>query len=637
MSAKVFDSIHNKDVKHIKPAKANQPEDDYKWWFKDELEIGNAIGQVVSRIEAQNSQRRTSFVRFAHMYGNYEALGWQNLQFQTNQNSSNNKIRLNLIQSIIDSCSSKIAKDQPKPFFTTKGGDFYEKIAAQKATDLVAGIMQANGFAEKSNDVFRDGGIYGTGAVHWFIEEGEVKCEWVFVDELKVDEYDGMMKQPRQLHRVKLINKEILAAKYPDKAKELDDYLMITAGNRFKKKQSVVEMVRVRYSWHLPSSANADDGVFAITCGDICLEKIPYNKNHYPITIWRWYDKPLGFYGRSITEEIYSVQFEVNKLLQTAQQAYELIGVPVIFVESASDVSEDDILQNFIGRMINYTGVKPTFESPEPLPAGFMPFLMQYIQWAFQIVGLSQSAATGTKPAGVESGQAIREVVDIETSRFAQVGRSWEQYFCENGFVVLDLVKDLQKMLGDKDVVVSKVYKKQIKDINFRDIEDIVNNLHIRCDPVSSLPDTPQGRIQTITEYIQNRWISEERGMDLLNLDPDLDREVEMKTASLRLVDKMLTQMAEDGEPQHPNKYLNVPQALEVSLQVLNLLTLQGCPDDRLQLIRDFIDELYLLQQSQQPQQPQAPQPIPQNVPAQAGALPSGMPNGPDLTSTQGQ
>ena len=606
MDTSVFNNV-GKPEKRIAPNKKNyNPEEANKWWLQDEKHIANAIGQVVARIENANGQRRTNFVRFAHLYGNYEALGWQNLQFLGNNNTTNNKIRLNLIQSIVDSCASKIAKDQPKPYFTTKGGDFFERLATEDCTNFVEGVFEMNKFYEKSNDVFRDGGIYGTGFVHWFIDEGKIKSEWCFVDEIKVDDYDGMMKSPRSIHRVKIWNKEVLEAKFPEYKDQLETYRTDTQGSRFRRKTSVVDMIRVRESWHLKSSAKATDGYHVITCGDMCLLKEEYEEPFFPIIPWRWYDKPLGYYGRSITEEIYSIQFEVNKLLQTAQQAYELVGIPVVFVETGSDVSEDDILQNFVARMVNYTGTMPQILTAEPLPNTFFQHLNNHIQWAFQIVGLSQSSATGTKPAGVESGQAIREVVDIETGRFAQVGSRWEDWFCENAMLVLHLAQKISKQLkkGGEDLVVSKTYKKEVMSINFSDIADISENFKVRCDPVSSLPDTPAGRTETISDYINNKWIGKERGMEMLNLDPDLDREVELQISSLRLVDKMLTSIVKTGKPEHPEPYMRLDQAMEVSLQVYNLVKMQNCPEDRLLLLRNFIDEIVTLQQAQNPLNP---------------------------------
>ena len=635
MSKQMFDNV-GKPVKRVGPNQKNMDaRDDLRWWNKPEEKIASCIGDIVARIETANGQRRTNFVRFAHLYGNYEALGWQNIQLQSNSSTSNNKIRVNVIQSVIDTASSKIAKDDPHPYFITKGQDFFVRLAAEECTNFVEGVMQHNKFADVANDVFRDGAIYGSGFCHWMIEDGKIKCEWCFVDELKVDDYDGMMKSPRSVHRVKIVNKEVLQSRYPDWADELSSYKADTSGARFRKKQSVVDMVRVRESWHLPSKAGADDGVHVISVGDLCLKKEPYDKNYFPIMPWRWMDKPLGYYGRSITEEIYSIQFEINKLLQTAQQAYELVGVPIVFVESGSEVSDDDINQNFIGRMVNYTGTKPVIECPEPLPPSFMQFLGNYMALAYKIPGVSEAAATGTKPAGVESGAAIREVVDIETGRFAQVGTRWEDWYCANAMIILDLAKDLQKQLKEKgdSLVVSKIYKKQVSDIDFSDIADIADNFAVRCDPVSSLPDTSAGRIETITDYINNKWIGKERGMEMLQLDPDLDREVELQIASLRRVDKMLNVMVKSGTMEHPDPYLKLDQALEVSLQVYNLVQSQGCPDDRLALLRAFMDEIVELQkqpsplQQPSPQGPMAPAPPVAGAPApQGGPMPPPMP-----------
>jgi hypothetical protein len=592
------------------------------WWLEPKDKIAECVQGVVNRIETAQSARYSSFVRFARMYGNSEAMGLLNSSNLTsNSETSNNRMRLNIIQSVEDACAAKIAKDRPKPFFITSGEeDFFARFRAEKLTKFVGGIFQQNKFYEVADTVFRDAELFGTGAVQWYVKNDKIVCDWVPTIELRVDDYDGMKHKPRSIHRVKMIAKEELIAEYPALADEIEHLNTEYLRNLPTPQQSVVEMIRVVESWHLPSRKDKSDGRHVLVVNDVPLKDEKYTKQYFPIVPYRWYEKPLGWYGRSITEEIYAIQIEINKLLWTAQNCFELVGIPLIFVENASEVSEDVLLSNFIARMVPYRGTEPHIVTPEPLPQQFFQHLNNHIQWAFQIVGLSQTSATSQNQLGPDaSGAAIRELVDIETTRFVQVGKNWEDWFVKNAEVVVDMAKDLYEQ--DKEFSISYTYKKMIEKIKWKDCE-IEDDFSVRCDPVSSLPDTAAGRMQTIGEYINQGWISPTRGKELMNIDPDLEEEINIQTAHLRNADKELSEIVEHGNYIHPNPLMMPPQMTEVlveSLAIYSSLLLQKCPDDRLQLVRDYIQEVQANIQAAMP--PPPPPMPPQGMPPQ-GAPP---------------
>ena len=90
--------------------------------------------------------------------------------------------------------------------------------------------------------------------------------------------------------------------------------------------------------------------------------------------------------------------------------------------------------------------------------------------------------------------------------------------------------------------------------------------------------------------------------MELLNIDPDLEDEVKLATSSLRLCEKALAEMVEDNKYTHPEMYMNLKLALQVSVATYNQLQVDGCPDERLELVRQWVGELCTLQGAPDPQ-----------------------------------
>jgi hypothetical protein len=627
-TAKISDQ--DPDRKEIIKHKSKLQRSDRQWWLASDTAIAGAQDSIIGRIENANTSRRRNMIKFARMYGNWEALGWSASTFMSRtKEQSSNAIRLNVNQSVIDAVAAKIARDEIEVVFLADGSDYFKKLQAEKQTKIAKALFDHLNFHEKFVSAFRDCEVYGTGGIKWWIENGGVCCDWIFIGDIRVDDYDGMKQSPRSLHLVEMVNKEVLMARYPDDKEKQERINSMPLWNPMDMKSlnTVVDMVRVKESWHLPSSDTAGDGRHVISCGDIVLVDEEYKDDFYPCEFIRWYNKPLGFYGRSITEEIMTIQVEINKFLITAQQCFELIGIPLIFVPEGAEVSEDVLLTNFIARMVPYAGTTPPqIVCPEPLPQQFFTHLNNLIQWAFQIVGLSQASAQSTNPLGPgASGEAIQKLVDIETTRFVQVSKNVEDFHERNALLG---IKMLSKLLEQKDGTEIKLAYKDDDDIMELDVRKIGidNTFKIKAYTVSQEPEEIAGRYQSISDFMDKHLINPLRGMNLLINDPDLKQEVNIQTSTIRLTEKILSELVEDGDTENnvPSPYMNYAQALDLSLGVYNMLVAQGCPDDRLQLVRDWLDALAEkikdpTAQSFQPVQPQTPM-APQTAPQ--GGLP---------------
>lgn len=618
-----FLSARPEDVKTIRVMQKNKPT--AYWWLESDEELYQSVQQTITSIETSQSLLNNLRVVYARLYGNYEVLGYP---FQmlggrnsSNQSSSSNRIALNVIQSVIDTCSSKIAKDQPKMSFVTTGtDDYFLKLRAIKLTKYIAGLFKQADVYKNAESVFRDACIVGNGYLKVFEEDDQIKTEWCALGEIVVDELDGLYQKPKSMHQVRIYPRDVLVTKFPDKADIIEQAQSQMLGKMAV--NTTTDLIKVTESWHLPSGKSAKDGKHCITVSSGTLFVEEYVKDYFPIIPFRWMQKPLGYQGRGITEELLSIQTEINKLLTTIQRSIELAAVPIVFVPTGAKVATDHLLNNTIARMVSYDGPQqPNWVTPTAQNAEVYQHLKWFVEQAYQIVGITQTAASGQKPAGVDSNVAIRTVQDIEVGRFAMVALRWEQWFMDIAKIMVDMSKDLYTR--NPDLKVTYTEKKMLKEIKWKDV-DLDSPYDVQCFPTSQLPDTPAGRIETISDYINNGWITKERGMSLLNLDPDLEGEVNLQTSSLRLTEKWLSEMVEDGTVYHPEPYMNLGLALNVAQGVYTQLQVDNCPEDRLQLVRDFINEIIDLQQ-----QMQAPPPPPEGqMPPPDQGMPMPGPNG---------
>lgn len=631
-----FTHASKDDIKHIRLSQNLKPS--AYWWLEPEDELFRAVEQTVNSIETSQSMLKNLRVIFARLYGNYEILGYPFQMFggrnSSNQSSSSNRIALNVIQSVIDTCGSKIAKDQPKISFVTTGSDdYFLKLRATKLTKYMLGLFKQADVYANAEAVFRDACIVGIGFLKIFEEDKKIKTEWCAIGEIIVDEIDGLYQKPRSMHQIRLFSRDMLKTRFPGKEDVIDEAQAQTMGKVAM--SSTTDLVKVIESWHLPTGEDAQDGLHCITVSSGTLFVEEYEKDYFPIIPFRWMQKPLGYQGRGICEELLSLQTEINKLLTTIQRSIELAAVPMVFVPDGAKVASDHLLNNTIARMVTYAGPQPpTWLTPTAQNAEVYQHLQWLIQQAYQIAGITQTAASGQKPQGVDSNVAIRTVQDIESSRFAMVALRWEDWFMEVAKIMVDMSKDLYER--DPDLKVTMVEKKMLHEIKWKDVDLENAPYDVQCFPTSQLPDSPAGRIETISEYIDKQWISKETGMTLLNLDPDLEGEVNRQTSSLRLTEKWLSEMVEEGVYHHPDPHMNLGLALDIAQSIYIQLQVDSCPEDRLELVRDFINEIVELQQPP-PAPPQAP-PMDQGaIPPDMGGMPPemqgppGMPPGPPM------
>jgi hypothetical protein len=321
------------------------------------------------------------------------------------------------------------------------------------------------------------------------------------------------------------------------------------------------------------------------------------------MAFFQYMRKPVGMRGRGIPETIQSGQFEINKILLAIQQAQELQARPVIITDNDAKISSDSLLNNRIARLIKIkSGTRPPiFMTPVAMNAEVYQHLQNWMNWCREEIGITQTSQSGAVRPGVDSAVAMREAVDIESTRYVQVAKNWEKFFVDCAHIYVKLGKKAYEK--DKTFSVRYFDKKYkvVRDIPWSKIAPEEDGYVIQCDTVSAFPKSAAGRIQTVTDFISNNFISRERGLELLGVDPDIESEVKLAASTLNLCEKRLSEMVEDGKYSHPVPYMNLKVAQLVSEQTYCMLDTEGCPDDRLQLVRQWIGELITYQGGQDP------------------------------------
>lgn len=608
------------DVRHEKPAKNESEETKTsKWWLHTEADVYRAAIPVANTIEESQKETAGRFTTYELLYGDNRGPFGRTASVNRFQGASllnAPRLTLNVIQSCIDTLASKIAKSKPKPQFVPNDGDFKLHQKAKMLTDYLEGVFDFHQVYPLMQRVFTDSCIYGVSGVFVNKKFGELSIEYVLKDELLVDEMDGFKEKPRQLHLKRFVSRSELQHRFPEKAETIAKLGLADVNAQYHSYNSVSDLIVCLESWHLPSAPDADDGKHAICVENCTLLLEDYTRETYPIVFYRPYHKPHSFHGRGIAETLYTIQISINKLLKTVQQSQDLVSVPRVLLETGSQVNAD-LINDRIGSIIEYAGTPPQFISPTAVQPEIYSWIQYLVQQAYQISGVSESSAAGQKPKGVESAVAMREVEDIETGRFEVLGQQWEDTHIELGNRIIDVSKELYQ---DNPALKVRVRKYNlIKEIEWRDINFKEEQFSLQCFPISQLPHSPAGRIDTIEAYVQAGYIDKVTAMALLDM-PDLSEEVSLQTGTLQLTKKMIGEMLDSGEYQSPVPQMDLTVAANIAKLAYVNAKVKDYPEDRLALVERFINDCkdmldFIAKQS-------APPPGPPGMPPQ-GAPPA--------------
>lgn len=562
-----------------------------------------AINGVLRLLAQHDSKRQTQIQTSVRLYGNIDILGVNGFSLSKlpmPQTAQKERISYNVIQSCVDSITAKISKNKPKPFFLTNMGNWALQRKAKKLNQFVEGVFYENNAYTLGTQVFRDGAIMSDGFIHVYKMNGRVCYERVLEGELYTDWVEAFYGKPRQLHRVKNVDRDVLIEQFPEKKKILmsaqSDLLEVVG-----RTDNLSDQLTVAESWHLPSGPEANDGIHVISVNNEEIFSEPWNYDFFPFARFKWGDRIFGYWGQGLAEQLQSQQFEINKILWVMQRSMHLAGSFKVLLENSSKVIKEH-LNNDIGAIITYTTTPPQYITPPSFPPEYFQRLAELKQSSFEQAGISMLSAASQKPAGLNSGRALREFNDIESDRFMTIGHSYENLFLELSKLTVAFGKELYE--DDKKFSVAVPGKKFLKTIPWKDVDMEEDEYFLKVFPISSLPTDPTGRMETVQEWIQAGFVSPRQGRRLMDF-PDLDMIEDLQNAEEDYLHSILEKIVDDGKLVLVDPNDDLTLARELGLEYLAQGKRDNLDEDRLQMLIQFLDHITFLTQKALP--PPAP------------------------------
>lgn len=605
-----------------------------EWWNSDKKEVARDLNSVVAYLKTQQTYHVRQLAASVRLYCGlalYSYAGSNISKMDRTKTLPDDRPTFNLIQACVDTIVSRISQAEPQPKFLTDGADYKQRHLAQRLNAFIMGEFYQTKMYEKAPLMLRDCLVLGTGCLKVYAGNDDKVCvDRVLITDLYTDDNDNLNGQPQQMYQLKLVDREKLISQNPSKRAMLEETPNSYPDNAPDSGRSTSDQVLVIEGWKLASGPDpkapgyqAGRHTIAVMNGSLRDEE-EWHKTKFPFIFMRYSDPFIGFWGQGIATQLFGTQLTLNRILYTIARAITLVGVPRIFIEQSSKVVKAHN-NNEIGVMVTYSGTKPSYEVAPCNAPELYEERDRLIQYGFQQTGVSAMQATSQKPEGLTSGAAMNSYDDIATDRMSTVAKKYDRVYIDAAYLVADTAIDIAKETGEYQTVYPN--KDGTKEIDLPAMKFLQDPFVIQCFSESSLPRTPAGRIQTVTEQVQAGMLTIKEGRRLMRF-PDLEQNERLDNASEERIFQMLDSIVEDGKYIPPDEFVDFQLATQLVVQYINLYLAANLEQSKADMLRRFFKQVQMLTAAAMPPPMPAPGAAPQAVPEAPPTSPI-LPNAP--------
>lgn len=518
----------------------------------------------------------------------------------------------NVCYSCTDTLVSKLTQNKPKPTFLTDDGHYKERKIAETMNNFIMGEFYRLNSYELGAFSLRDSMAIGDGLIKVYPKDNKVCHERTLATELLVDYNDAYYGLPRSLIQKKLIDRDEALALNPELEAILLKAQPGNVDNTPLSTETVSDQFIVSEGWRLPSGKDTGDGRHVIACSAGIILDEEWKRDRFPFAKIGYNPGPVNWFSQGLCELLMPTQMEIYKMLIIASQAIELMGVPRILIDEFSAILET-AFNNNLGSIIKYKNKPPDFINAISNPPEIYEWIKWLIENAYQMSGISSLSAAAKKPAGLNSGTALRTYADFQTERFAALERRYQNFYTDLAYLTIDTAAEIARETGEYLTVYPN--KDGTREVDLPESVVLRDTYIIQCFEESSLPRDPAGRQARLSEMLADGEITLKEFRRLSSL-PDLQQSDSLANALEERILKTLDDIVDKGKKGYvpPDPFILDPADMATTLCVnyINKYKVTDIEDEKMDLLYDWFAHVQVLKKMAMPQ---APQPMPGAAP----------------------
>jgi len=596
-----------------------------RWWaIEDPEEMGVEVYRIGAALYGSQEGRRNRWLTALRAYEGREL---DSLYADAYSRAEpRNDLTYNLHRRGVHTALAQISgRQKPKAQFQTSGADWNTQRRARKLDKICESqLHQRQGRYQDGWElmaaVLKDAAIGGDGVVKVYADGDSVAYERKRAHELYVDPLEARSGDPRNLFDV-----------YPMEVdKAIDEFCNVEgdeAGNEARRialqgaqnvsddsqklaaqSPRITKSVRIVEAWRLPlNDTSPGKHVFAMA-GKLLWEE-DWDRKRFPFLNMRWNADQDGYWSQGLVEEGASLVDEVNRNAARLSERFRLCAQKRTYY-TAGSVDEEALQANDAEVLIE---IQPGFNMPQE--AVVSPIAPSEVQWLelnfgkyFDLLGISQQAATSRKEPGVNAAVAMRTLNDLNTVNLAPQAKMYEQAFVDLAMLTIECMREVA--VSKRGFSVKWRGKFFLDEIKWKDARLDEDMYEVSVAPASSLPNDPAGRLEMVQELFSAGIITPVTFKNLLGW-PDLESELNSEEAEYEYTAELLDRFVFDLEEDNDEAFggYESPEGFIVDKQRAMLQATskyfeakrRRAPQWNIDLVKRWIQELdVLIQRSQQ-------------------------------------
>jgi hypothetical protein len=570
----------------------------YRWWEEPEQTVASAMSSAAQNIEKYSWHRRLlNLVCTRYMTGR-EMTNLYSYAMARRPASLTMRLRNidwtaptdNIIATCGDVYRARIWKERTFIITVPISGNFKAFIKSIQISRFIDAVFHDTDFWTTYELCGDDCMTVGDGfiKVHESPTEKKKICiTRVLGDEILVNEEEVVNGgYPRSMMQRCFMHREELIAQF-GATPELRDAIWNAPGafpGLYYGDLAVQDIVPFVEGWHIKGynsiTDKEDEGRLVTAINNVLLDDRPFKKRCFPFAKLTFARLPTGYFNQGLAEQLLPYQAELNRYDSADWENQQRMSWPTVLNPVGSMVGNAQ-LQGSSGRVISHApNLAPQFVFPDATNALAEQRRARIKQDAFLRARISQSSAMSQKPEGLNSGTAILAWRNIEDAAHADLGQRGEAFVTEVAELVTDLAEDIKPKVTYQG--------RTLQEIKWDDVRLSNDSYHVRAFPMSTLPQLPAARQQTIDNWYANGQITKSIKMRLEQM-PDIDGWLDLTNAALNDIFMTLDNIIESGDYVPPEPFQDLASAIQIAQSRWLQERVRGTPADRLELLLQWI------------------------------------------------
>lgn len=513
--------------------------------------------------------------------------------------------KYNLLAQCSDALHARVYSHRPFLFVCPIDGDFKARIKSKKLTRFLDACFFDLKLWPIIEQMGADCRTWGSAFLKVDVSQDKKRIEVTRLlrDEVVIDDNEmNAGSLPMHMGIRLFVSKGVLLARYKDNPAACEAIMgapKSSNGCYLGSDLDTTDVIVLREAW--ARKVGDVPGRHTLTVGNYALVDEPYDKDHFPIARLVFNDLNVGYFGQGMPEMVMGLVRSLDFQLAAIDENHRRASWPRIGIESGSNVNPSALGDASNGIFHFAAGKPPQFVFPKAASPEQYAYVQQLIGMIKDRFRLNDQVVSGKRPK-FTSGAAIEKEDEVNDQAHVDLFQHLEDCIEQIGILLIEAAEICQPVV--------RLPGRTVQEIAWKDVQIAKSSYWLRVFKLSQLSQSGAEKQAQIDRWFAEGVISKATKMRLEQV-PDLDGYQNLANASLDFIEWSLDKIVEEGQDGYtpPEPWIDLQAASQICQSRYLLEKMYQTPQDRLDLILQWMAQVQEMIADLSPPAPTAPPP----------------------------